>query len=192
MPLIQIPTSGLWGTIAGYLNSNYALMTTKIKNTTGHGFYMDSATELLPQPFTDGTKQKLACDKNFVNERLPDGVVSFFDAATQKFTPDQVDGIYGLNISCHAYAGTQDKNVLVEVESPNGIAPGVPLPLRTQSVRLAKGVGADNFISLYFATAASATMIANGLEVYLTFLGTNATVHDVSYQLVKLNAPLLP
>ena len=192
MPLIQIPTSGLWGTIAGYLNSNYALMQTKIKNTTGHGFYLDSATELDPQAFTDGIKQKLTCDKSFTDERLPDAVVSFFDDATQKFTPDQVDGIYGLNISCHAYAASHDKVVLVEVESPNGVAPGIALPLRVQTVRMSKNVGADNNIALYFATAVSPTMLTNGIEVYLTFTGTNATVHGISYQLVKLNAPLLP
>ena len=164
----------------------------RIDNTNGFGMYLDSATEASPQTFPNGSFQQLVNDKTVVTESLPATVTEFFNSTSNLFTPDQSLGLYGFNISFQAGAGTRDKVVQINIYSPDAVSPGVDLILERRTNRLAKTDATENFISLYFAYAVTSAVVTNGVRVDLMFDGTTADVHDVVFQLDKLNAPLLP
>lgn len=162
-----------------------------INNSNGYGLYYDSSTEPSPQSFSDGVTQQLINDKSTTEENLPNLVAEFFNSTSNLFLPDQVGGIYGFKISFIADAASRDKLVQIAVYSPDAISAGVDLMMERRTNRLSKTDNTENYISIYFAWAMTANIITNGVKVDLTFEGTDAGVHDVVFQLDKLNAPLL-
>lgn len=151
----------------------------KINNTTGHGGYVDSKTDVNPQVFLNGVAQNLTNDANLSFERLPDGVTSYWDNVNNKITPDSEGSELAIQIDFQADATTQDKTMSVRVFTPNGFGPGVPRVLHERTIRLTRDSATPpEPVGFLFSTPVGAPELADGIFIEMTANGTDVDVYQ--------------
>ena len=117
------------------------------------GVFADTRT-LLPN---DGV--------NVINTYGPAGSASWWDAANDKFQPDQVGDFYTWRTQFVADPALNDRNLTIELDIGTGGSPNV---IWSKTIRLARGAGVDTRVTESMDIYTLGTFVTNGGKVYVT------------------------
>jgi hypothetical protein len=172
MALINIPTSGLWSSIASILNSNFSFL----RNITGWAFYEDSQyTSGSPFVVNQGVIANLPNNKllTAIETQLPNDATTFYDGSV--ITPVTNGDKYTISIrfKCTSTSNTGAYALKIDIGGSQGI-------IANASQQLARS-GVENFIEVDFTVFTGATFVANGGTVKFESIVGNTSIYDISY-----------
>lgn len=149
--------------------------------TTGWAQYNDTVlTSVSPQVISQGTTSVIQNNGlSVIESQLPMGVASFYDAATQKITPDTSGDSYVVRISFTAFTSS-NAGALATIQLDIGGAQNVILK---RGFTFPKGSGVANAIDISTTNLVYSlgTFVANGGEVQIFSEVGDTSIYDVSY-----------
>lgn len=178
MALINIPTSGLWSSIAGALNSMFA----DLFGRTGWGSYIDTQyTSSNPFVVTAGTTVTLPNNAGAgITSQLPTDVPSgFYDGA--RIQGANVGDFYTLRVTIEAFSSVNEGSFAIGLDiSAAGDNSDVIAGLAVRTVR---GSGSANVqtYSLALPYFTFSTFVANGGRLTIESINGNTSIYDISY-----------
>lgn len=140
-------------------------------------------TDLSPLTLTASTAVNLPNNSGFVIDTyMPDGI-TFYDATTQKITPQTIGETYALRYSFKVNSPTNNNNIIIRLDIGGG--QGVILE---KTIPLRLGTNVDYRISSSNEIFALDTFIANGGQLSIEAQDANTTVWDIQYYILRNNS----
>jgi len=177
MAQINIPSSGLWSTIASSLNTMFS----ELFGRTGWGYYQDTQyTEASPFTVAADTDLTLPNNKgNVIETQKPSDVVTFYDGATVtgRNGDDIIISIDFTVVPTSVNATTCE--VWIDISGGTG-TPANFANLYRRLFTFPKGTGVPRKISFSHSGYTLGTFEANGGVVKVRVNGT-AEIYDINY-----------
>ena len=172
MARINIPGSGLWGSIANSLNSNF----TELYSATGWARYGDTTyTSGSPFTVTAGTLVDLPNDAgSVINSQIPSGITAFYDGTV--ITPENSGDFYDLSIRLTTESSVNEGTIRLTVDIG-----GDQGEIVSDARRLGRGTGAANQLTFAFGVFTLDTFIANGGTVRVEAIDGDQSIYDIVY-----------
>lgn len=172
MAKINIPGSGLWGSIANSLNSNF----TELYSTTGWARYGDTTyTSGNPFVLAEGATVDLPNDAgSVITSQLPSGVTAFYDGTV--ITPENEGDFYDLSIRFTTQSSVNEGTIRLTVDIG-----GTQGEIVSDVRRLGRGSGINNQLTFAFGVFTLDTFIANGGTVRVESIDGEQSIFDIVY-----------
>lgn len=181
MALINIPSSGVWSTIASALNAMFS----ELFGRTGWGDYVDTQyTSVSPFQLVTGVVRSLPNNKGTVIEtQLPTDVTTFYDGTV--ITGRNGDGIL-ITVDFKATpraAGTNELEIYLDITGGTG-TPANLAKLYPRQITFNKGVGVEKPINFTTSAYTLNTWEANG-GVFKIVANGACDIYDIRYVLTR-------
>jgi len=181
MAQTNIPSTGLWGSIAALLNTMFS----ELFGSTGLADYGDTQyTSVSPFQLTDGVIANLPNNAlNTYDEQKPTDVTTFYDGST--ITGRNGDGLlitFDFKATPRA-AGTTEVEVYLDITGGTG-TPANLAKLYPRLITFNKGVGVEKPINFTFSAYTRDTWELNGAVVKVVANGA-CDVYDIRYVITR-------
>lgn len=172
MARINIPGSGLWGSIANSLNANF----TELYTTTGWARYGDTTyTSGSPFVVTAESTVNLPNDAgSVIKSQIPSGVTAFYDGTV--ITPENEGDFYDLSIRFTTQSSVNEGTIRLTVDIG-----GTQGEIVSDFRRLGRGSGLNNQLTFAFGVFTLDTFIANGGTIRVEAIDGDQSIFDIVY-----------
>jgi hypothetical protein len=139
-----------------------------------------------PLVINDGVKTKINFDLTQLAYAAGVGLEINYDDTSDKFLPQTENECFTVSLRAKIKPTAQAGTVDLTLESPGVVFN----PIVSGTVTFNKSAGQEHFANVTQPIFISADVIANGLEIYLSPIGTNISVYDYSVFVQKTYIPL--
>tara|TARA_R110000796_G_scaffold192122_1_gene308858 strand:- start:23 stop:580 length:558 start_codon:yes stop_codon:yes gene_type:complete len=181
MALINIPTSGIWASIASALNSNFS----GIDGRTGYATYTDTQYTIgSPLVVAQGTTVDLANNAGVsLSDQLPTGVTTLYDGLRLVSNDNRAAYVIRINftVANSSQTGSFELNFDISAAGDGSI------PILSRTTALARGANTPQPVSyteLYFSRE---TFVDNGALLKFTAISGTSSIYGISYVISKIH-----
>ena len=179
MALINVPTTGLWSSIASILNANFLFN----NNSTGWAFYEDSQyTSGSPFVVNAGVTSSLPNNASLtaIETQLPSDAAQFYNGTVM--TPANNGDKYDVSIRFKATSSSNTGEYALRIDI--GGTEGV---ISESSESFIRGAGSENFEEVNFSVFSGSTFVANGGTITFESITGNTSIYDISYLITRVH-----
>jgi hypothetical protein len=181
----------------GYLSPSYVptdptasamLVVHELDGLQGGWRFLQDGRYTLASPLVinNGVKTKLTFDLTQLAYAAGVGLEINYDDVSDKFLPQTENECFTVSLRAKIKPTSQAGTVDTTLESPGVVFN----PIVSGTVTFNKSAGQEHFANVTQPIFISADVIANGLEIYLSPIGTNISVYDYSVFVQKTYIPL--